>query len=52
MFEAKANAVVEKPVTKYKISFERLKAYEVCPLVPVASNKTEEGMVKKRQVKQ
>jgi OOP family OmpA-OmpF porin len=50
MLEAKANAVKKKPVTKYKISFEGLKAYGVCPLVPVASNKTDEGMAKKRQI--
>jgi OOP family OmpA-OmpF porin len=46
----RADAVVGELVTKYKISAQRLKAYGVASLAPVASNKTEEGRAKNRRV--
>ncbi len=48
--KARADAVVKELVTKYKIAPERLKAYGVGSLAPVASNKTEEGRAKNRRV--
>jgi OmpA-OmpF porin, OOP family len=46
----RSDAVVNVLVTKYQISAERLKAYGVASLVPVASNDTEEGRAKNRRV--
>lgn len=48
--KARADAVVKELVTKYKISADRLKAYGVGSLAPVASNKTEEGRARNRRV--
>lgn len=48
--KARADAVTKELVTKYKISPERLKAYGVGSLAPVASNKTDEGRAKNRRV--
>jgi len=48
--KARADAVVKELVTKYKISPERLKAYGVGSLAPVATNRTEEGRAKNRRV--
>jgi OOP family OmpA-OmpF porin len=48
--KARADAVVRELVTKYKVSSERLKAYGVGSLAPVASNKTDEGRAKNRRV--
>lgn len=48
--KARADAVVKELVTKYKVSSERLKAFGVASLSPVASNKTEEGRAKNRRV--
>ncbi len=47
--KARADAVVRELTTKYKISPERLKAFGVGQLAPVASNKTEEGRAKNRR---
>ncbi|RLB42844.1 MAG: hypothetical protein DRH12_04590 [Deltaproteobacteria bacterium] len=48
--KARANAVLNELITRYKISAARLKAYGVGPLSPVASNKTGEGRAKNRRV--
>ncbi len=48
--KARADAVVKELTTKYKISPDRLRAYGVASLAPVASNKTEEGRAKNRRV--
>lgn len=48
--KARADAVVKELTTKYKISPDRLKAYGVASLIPVASNKTDEGLAKNRRV--
>jgi len=48
--KARADAVMKELVTKYKISAQRLKAYGVASLAPVASNDTEEGRAKNRRV--
>ncbi len=48
--KARADAVMKDLVTKYKISADRLKAYGVGQLAPVASNKTEEGRAQNRRV--
>jgi outer membrane protein OmpA-like peptidoglycan-associated protein len=48
--KARADAVTKELVTKHKISSERLKAFGVGSLAPVASNKTEEGRAKNRRV--
>ena len=48
--KARADAVMKELVTKYKVSSERLKAYGVGSLAPVASNKTEEGRAQNRRV--
>jgi OOP family OmpA-OmpF porin len=48
--KARADAVMKELVTKYKVSSERLKAYGVGSLCPVASNKTDEGRSKNRRV--
>ncbi len=46
----RAEAVVKELVEKYGIKKDRLKAFGVGPLAPIASNKTEEGRVKNRRV--
>lgn len=48
--KARADAVINDLVTKYKVSPDRLKSYGVGSLAPVASNKTEEGRAKNRRV--
>lgn len=48
--KARADAVVKELVTKHKISADRLKAYGVGSLAPVASNRTEDGRAKNRRV--
>ena len=48
--KARADAVMKELVTKYKISSERLKAYGVGSLAPVASNRSDEGRAKNRRV--
>lgn len=48
--KARADAVVKELTTKYKISLDRLKAFGVASLAPVASNDTEEGRAKNRRV--
>lgn len=47
---ARADSAVKELVTKYGIAPDRLKAYGVGSLAPVASNKTEEGRAKNRRV--
>lgn len=46
----RSDAVVNSLVANYQISADRLKAYGVASLVPVASNDTEEGRAKNRRV--
>jgi outer membrane protein OmpA-like peptidoglycan-associated protein len=48
--KARADAVVKELTTKHKISPDRLRAFGVASLAPVASNKTEEGRAKNRRV--
>jgi OOP family OmpA-OmpF porin len=48
--KARADAVMKELITKYKISAQRLKAYGIGSLAPVASNKTDEGRAKNRRV--
>jgi outer membrane protein OmpA-like peptidoglycan-associated protein len=48
--QARADAVVKALTTKYKANPQRLKAYGVGQLAPVAPNKTEEGRAKNRRV--
>lgn len=48
--KARADAVMKELVTKYRIAPDRLKAFGVGSLAPVASNKTEEGRAKNRRV--
>ncbi|MDP2815839.1 MAG: OmpA family protein [Rectinemataceae bacterium] len=48
--QSRADAVVQVLVGKYGIGTNRLKAYGVGPLAPVASNDTEEGKAKNRRV--
>jgi outer membrane protein OmpA-like peptidoglycan-associated protein len=48
--KARADVVVRELVTKYGISPDRLKAYGVGSLAPIASNKTEEGRAMNRRV--
>ena len=46
----RAEAVVRELTEKYRIKRDRLKAFGVGPLAPVASNKTEKGRAKNRRV--
>lgn len=46
----RASAVIKELVAKYKVAPERLKAYGVGALAPVATNKTDEGRSKNRRV--
>jgi outer membrane protein OmpA-like peptidoglycan-associated protein len=48
--KARAEAVAKELVTKYKVSADRLKAYGVGPLAPVASNEADEGRARNRRV--
>lgn len=48
--KARADAVMKELVTKYTISPDRIKAYGVGSLAPVASNDTEDGRAKNRRV--
>jgi len=48
--QARADAVVKALTTKYKVNPQRLKAYGVGQLAPVAPNKTEDGRAKNRRV--
>jgi len=48
--QTRADAVVKALTTKYKINPQRLKAYGVGQMAPIASNKTEEGQAKNRRV--
>jgi OOP family OmpA-OmpF porin len=48
--QARADAVVKVLTTKYKVNPQRLKAYGVGQLAPVAPNKTEDGRAKNRRV--
>jgi len=48
--QARADAVVKMLISKYNADAKQLKAYGVGPLLPVASNKTEEGRAKNRRV--
>jgi len=48
--QARADAVVKALATKYKVNPQRLKAYGVGQLAPVAPNKTEDGRAKNRRV--
>jgi outer membrane protein OmpA-like peptidoglycan-associated protein len=48
--QARAEAVVKRLLTEYKISAGRLKPSGVGPLCPVAANATDEGRAKNRRV--
>ena len=48
--EARAAAVVQALVARYKVAPQRLRASGAGPLAPVASNRTEEGKAKNRRV--
>jgi len=48
--QSRAETVMNELITKYKVSADRLKAYGVASLAPVASNKTEEGCTRNRRV--
>ncbi len=48
--QQRAEAVVRELVTRYRIAPERLRAFGVGPLAPVASNDTEDGRAKNRRV--
>jgi len=48
--KARADAVVKELITQYKVSADRLKAFGVSSLAPIASNDTEEGRAKNRRV--
>ncbi len=48
--QARADAVVKALTAKYKINPQRLKAYGVGQLAPVAPNKTDDGRAKNRRV--
>jgi outer membrane protein OmpA-like peptidoglycan-associated protein len=47
---ARAEAVVKDLVTRHRVSSERLRAYGVGSLAPVASNKTDDGRARNRRV--
>jgi outer membrane protein OmpA-like peptidoglycan-associated protein len=44
-----AEAVVKVRTTQHKADASRLKSYDVGPLAPVTSNKTEDGLAKNRR---
>lgn len=48
--EARAKAVMDELVTKFGIDKGQLKSYGVGALCPIASNNTDEGVVKNRRV--
>ena len=48
--QARAGAVLKELTTTYKVNPQRLKAFGVGQLAPVAPNKTEEGRAKNRRV--
>jgi len=48
--QTRADAVVKMLTTKFKINPQRLRAYGVGQLAPMAPNKTEEGRAKNRRV--
>jgi OmpA-OmpF porin, OOP family len=48
--QARADAVVKALTTRYKVNPQRMKAYGVGQLAPVAPNKTEDGRAKNRRV--
>ncbi|MCP9456637.1 MAG: OmpA family protein [Nitrospira sp.] len=48
--KARADAVVKELITKYRIAADRLKAFGVASLAPVASNKTDDERAKNRRV--
>ncbi len=48
--ERRAQAVVRELIEKYRISKERLRAFGVGPLSPLATNETEDGRAKNRRV--
>jgi outer membrane protein OmpA-like peptidoglycan-associated protein len=48
--QTRADAVVKALTTKYKVNPQRLKAYGVGQMAPVAPNKTEDGRAKNRRV--
>jgi outer membrane protein OmpA-like peptidoglycan-associated protein len=48
--QARADAVVKALTTKYKVNPQRLKAYGIGQLAPVAPNKTDDGRAKNRRV--
>jgi len=48
--QARADAVAKVLTTKFGVAAQRLKAYGVGQLAPVAPNKTEEGRAKNRRV--
>jgi outer membrane protein OmpA-like peptidoglycan-associated protein len=48
--QARAAAVVNELVARYRVAAARLRAYGVGPLAPVASNDTEEGRAHNRRV--
>ncbi len=48
--QERSDAVVGKFISEYDVDANRLKAYGVGPLAPVASNKSEEGRAKNRRV--
>jgi OOP family OmpA-OmpF porin len=48
--QVRADAVMKALTTKYKVNLQRLKAYGVGQLSPVAPNKSEEGRAKNRRV--
>ncbi|MCX7913259.1 MAG: OmpA family protein [Thermodesulfovibrionales bacterium] len=47
--KARADAIVKELTTKHRVAPDRLKAFGVASLAPVASNDTEEGRAKNRR---